>query len=51
MALVLFASATSFGYHRLLLAQRDWVEHTYRVMSTLESIMQRMTDGETGQRG
>jgi CHASE3 domain sensor protein len=51
MALLLLASATSFGYHRLLLVQRVWVEHTYRVMSTLESILQGLTDAETGQRG
>jgi CHASE3 domain sensor protein len=51
MAVVACASAISLGYHRLLLAQRDWVEHTYQVMSTLESILQRMTDAETGQRG
>ncbi|WGS55296.1 CHASE3 domain-containing protein (plasmid) [Paraburkholderia sp. D15] len=51
MAWVFFASATSFGYHRMLLAQRDWMEHTCRVMSTLGSILQRMTDAETGQRG
>jgi hypothetical protein len=29
LALVVIATATSYGYHRLLLAQRDLVEHTY----------------------
>ncbi|KAK49326.1 hypothetical protein BG58_13050 [Caballeronia jiangsuensis] len=50
-ALVIVAAATSYGYHRILLAQRDWIEHTYRVMSTLETTLQLMTDAETGQRG
>ncbi|SAK60999.1 sensory box histidine kinase [Caballeronia temeraria] len=51
VGLVIIAAATSFAYHRLLLAQRDWVEHTYQVMSALESTLQLMTDAETGQRG
>jgi CHASE3 domain sensor protein len=34
-----------------LLAQRDWIEHTYQVMSTLEMTLQLVTDAETGQRG
>jgi CHASE3 domain sensor protein len=50
-ALVIVAAATSYGYHRILLAQRDWIEHTYQVMSTLETTLQLMTDAETGQRG
>jgi hypothetical protein len=29
LALVVIATVTSYGYHRLLLAQRDLVEHTY----------------------
>ncbi|SAK87870.1 sensory box histidine kinase [Caballeronia pedi] len=51
MALVIVAAATSYGYHRILLAQRDWIEHTYPVMSTLETTLQLVTDAETGQRG
>jgi hypothetical protein len=35
LALVVVATATSYGYHRLLLAQRDLIEHTYEVISTL----------------
>lgn len=35
LALVVVATATSYGYHRLLFAQRDLIEHTYEVMSTL----------------
>jgi hypothetical protein len=34
--------------HRLLLAQRDLIEHTYEVISTLEAILQQVTDAETG---
>ncbi|MGF6764741.1 CHASE3 domain sensor protein [Paraburkholderia sp. GAS33] len=48
LALVVVATATSYGYHRLLLAQRDLIEHTYEVMSTLEAILQQVTDAETG---
>ncbi|BAN27580.1 CHASE3 domain-containing protein [Caballeronia insecticola] len=50
-ALVIVAAATSYGYHRILLAQRDWIEHTYQVMSALETTLQSITDAETGQRG
>lgn len=49
--LVIVTAATSYGYHRILLAQRSWIEHTYQVMSTLETTLQLMTDAETGQRG
>jgi hypothetical protein len=28
LVLVVVATATSYGYHRLLLAQRDLIEHT-----------------------
>ena len=48
LALVVIATATSHGYHRLLLAQRDLIEHTYEVISTLEAILQQVTDAETG---
>jgi len=48
LALVVVATATSYGYHRLLLAQRDLIEHTYEVISTLEAILQQVTDAETG---
>lgn len=48
VALVVVATATSYGYHRLLLAQRDLIEHTYEVMSTLEASLQQVTDAETG---
>jgi CHASE3 domain sensor protein len=48
LALVVIATATSYGYHRLLLAQRDLIEHTYEVISTLEAILQQVTDAETG---
>jgi CHASE3 domain sensor protein len=48
VALVVVATATSYGYHRLLLAQRDLIEHTYEVISTLEAILQQVTDAETG---
>ena len=51
IALVLLTSCLSFGYHRILLAQRDGVEHTYQVLSALETTLQLMTDAETGQRG
>ena len=51
LVLVVIATVTSYGYHRLLLAQRDLVEHTYEVISTLETILQQITDAETGQRG
>ncbi|MGF6647773.1 hypothetical protein [Paraburkholderia sp. GAS82] len=48
LALVVVATATSYGYHRLLFAQRDLIEHTYEVISTLEAILQQVTDAETG---
>lgn len=51
VALTVVAAATSYGYHRILLAQRDWIEHTYQVMSALEMTLQLVTDAETGQRG
>jgi hypothetical protein len=38
----------SYGYHRLLFARRDLIEHTYEVISTLEAILQQVTDAETG---
>jgi CHASE3 domain sensor protein len=48
LALVVVATATSYGYHRLLLARRDLIEHTYEAISTLEAILQQVTDAETG---
>jgi hypothetical protein len=48
VALVVVETATSYGYHRLLLARRDLIEHTYEVISTLEAILQQVTDAETG---
>ncbi|WP_321801438.1 CHASE3 domain-containing protein [Caballeronia sp. J97] len=51
VALMMLAAATSFGYHRILLAQRDLIEHTYQVMAALETTLQLITDAETGQRG
>ena len=50
-AIVIVAACASYGYHRLLLGQRDWIEHTYQVISVLENTLQRITDAETGQRG
>jgi CHASE3 domain sensor protein len=51
VALIIAGASTSYGYHRILLAQRDWIEHTYQVMSALETTLQLITDAETGQRG
>jgi CHASE3 domain sensor protein len=51
IALIIAGASTSYGYHRILLAQRDWIEHTYQVMSALETTLQLITDAETGQRG
>ena len=51
VALVIVGGGHVFGYHRILLAQRDSIEHTYQVMSALETTLQLTTDAETGQRG
>jgi CHASE3 domain sensor protein len=51
LVLVILAASVSVAYHRLLLAQRDLIEHTYQVISLLETTLQRITDAETGQRG
>ncbi|MGX7002290.1 CHASE3 domain-containing protein [Caballeronia sp. KNU42] len=34
-----------------MLGQRDWIGHTYEVISVLETTLQRITDAETGHRG
>jgi hypothetical protein len=51
LALVVIATATSYGNHRLLLAQRDLIEHTYEIIWTLEASLQQVTDAETVQHG
>lgn len=51
LALIVLAAVLSFTYHELLRRQRDLVEHTYRVLTVLETTTSRIVDAETGQRG
>lgn len=51
IALIAIASVLSFRYHQLLLSQRASIEHTYQVLTTLESTLVHTIDAETGQRG
>ena len=51
LVLIVLAAVLSFAYHELLRRQRDRVEHTYRVLTVLESTASRIADAETGQRG
>lgn len=51
VALLVVAGVLSFRYHQLLLSQRASIEHTYQVLTTLESTLVHAIDAETGQRG
>ncbi|WP_295529570.1 CHASE3 domain-containing protein [uncultured Pseudacidovorax sp.] len=51
VALLVVAGILSFRYHQLLLSQRASIEHTYQVLTTLESTLVHAIDAETGQRG
>ena len=51
VALLVVAGLMSFRYHQLLLSQRGSIEHTYQVLTTLESTLVHAIDAETGQRG
>lgn len=51
LAVIVLAAVLSFAYHELLRRQRDMVEHTYRVLTALETASSRIIDAETGQRG
>lgn len=51
VALLVVAGILSFRYHQLLLSQRASIEHTYQVLTTLESTLVYAIDAETGQRG
>jgi methyl-accepting chemotaxis protein len=51
LLLIAVAAVISYRYHVLLRSQRDMVEHTYRVITRLESTLVGMVDAETGQRG
>jgi PAS domain S-box-containing protein len=50
--LVLIANAfVSYRATRTLIANENWVTHTYQVLSELEAVISAMKDAETGQRG
>lgn len=51
VSLLVVAGILSFRYHQLLLSQRASIEHTYQVLTTLESTLVYAIDAETGQRG
>jgi CHASE3 domain sensor protein len=51
VALMLVNVGLTFNNSRLLREHGDWVDHTYQVIESLESVMGLLTDAETGQRG
>jgi methyl-accepting chemotaxis protein len=48
---LLLSGAISFSYNRFLKNNRDAVDHTFQVMSGIDSALLRLQDAETGQRG
>lgn len=50
-ALIVLAATLSYRYHALLQEQRSRVDHTYEVVTRLESTLVAIIDAETGQRG
>ncbi len=48
---LLLSGAISFSYNRLLKEYRDAVDHTFRVLSAIDTVLLRLQDAETGQRG
>lgn len=48
---LLLSGAISFSYNRLLKEYRDAVDHTFMVLSAIDTALLRLQDAETGQRG
>jgi CHASE3 domain sensor protein len=48
---LLLSAVISFSYNRLLKNNRDAVDHTFEVMSGIDTALLRLQDAETGQRG
>ena len=51
IALMLVNVWLTFNNSRELREHGDWVDHTYQVIESLDSVMGLLTDAETGQRG
>lgn len=51
IAVLLLGGYLSYRYHLLLREQRDLVDHTYEVITTIRSLFNKIVDAETGQRG
>jgi CHASE3 domain sensor protein len=48
---LMLSGVISFSYNRLLKNYRDDVDHTFQVMSAIDSSLLQLQDAETGQRG
>jgi len=48
---LMLSGVISFSYNRLLKDYRDDVDHTFQVMSAIDSALLQLQDAETGQRG
>jgi CHASE3 domain sensor protein len=48
---LMLSGVISFSYNRLLKDYRDDVDHTFQVMSSIDSALLQLQDAETGQRG
>jgi hypothetical protein len=48
---LMLSGIISFSYNRLLKEYRDDVDHTFQVMSAIDSALLNLQDAETGQRG
>jgi CHASE3 domain sensor protein len=48
---LMLGGVISFSYNRLLKDYRDDVDHTFQVMSAIDSALLQLQDAETGQRG
>jgi CHASE3 domain sensor protein len=48
---LMLSGIISFSYNRLLKDYRDDVDHTFQVMSAIDSALLQLQDAETGQRG
>jgi CHASE3 domain sensor protein len=51
MIALMLSGIISFSYNRLLKEYRDDVDHTFQVMSAIDSVLLQLQDAETGQRG
>lgn len=51
LIILIFSSILAYYSINKLITQNEWVNHTYKVINNLESVISNVKDAETGQRG